>query len=334
MTLSSDDGSAMVKTRLQLLTSSSKTLVYQSLLFAVSLLPTRLAFRIARSVGGYAYRRRRVSAQQRQVAIQRTLDVRPVEAARLVRRSFELGVCDDLDYWFYRSASKRKVDHLIDIQGLEHLDSVLSKGRGAILCSGHLNGLFLFLVALSGRGYKVNVVRRQPSKVSLSVDRWFNERRTLIRGRTACNFLWMHPTNFGVAVQASNALRRNEIVVMLLDPRVPTNRVVVNFFNHPTSFPSAHVLIAQTSGAPLLDFFIHRSRDLRRLHAEICRPLHVSDDTNDTLSAVTHFISRLEHHIRRDPGSWIRWSRPEYFSTNLKPTRQLQEPPRVLHTGE
>ena len=149
-----------MRPKIQLVLLSVKLVTYQLLLLGISLLPRPVSLRIVKRLARFNCRYNRVSSRIRQLAIERTLRLSSRDAATVVERSFELTMLDDLDYWFYRRGRRRLLDRLITIKGLEKLDAVLSLGHGAIVCSGHLHGLFMFLVALSLRGYSLRTIRR------------------------------------------------------------------------------------------------------------------------------------------------------------------------------
>jgi len=301
-----------MRPKIQLVLLSVKLVTYQLLLLGISLLPRPVSLRIVKRLARFNCRYNRVSSRIRQLAIERTLRLSSRDAATVVERSFELTMLDDLDYWFYRRGRRRLLDRLITIKGLEKLDAVLSLGHGAIVCSGHLHGLFMFLVALSLRGYTLRTIRRRPRGTGSWIDRWFNEHRTLIRGKMATPFLWMQADNFGIAVQATNALKRNEVIVMLLDPKAATHGVVLDFLGQRVQFPNIPALVAQAAHAPMLSFFIDRP-DSGTWQAEINEPIDVFQDP---VGPIRHFARQLENHIRQHPEVWLRWSVLQFISSN------------------
>ena len=315
-----------MRPKIQLVLRSVKLVAYQLLLWGISVLPRSASLRIVKMLARFNCRYNGISSRTRQLAIERTLGLNSHAAAAAVERSFELTILDDLDYWLYRRGKRKLLDRLITIKGLEKLDAALSLGHGAILCSGHLHGMFMFLVALSLRGYTLRTVRKRPRGTGTAIDRWFNEHRTLITGKMAIPFLWMQVDNFGVAVQATNALRRNEVIVMLLDPKAATRGVVVDFLDQWVQFPNIPALIAQAARAPMLSFFLDRT-DRGTWQVEINESIDVFQDP---VGPVQYFARQLENHIRRHPEAWLRWSvlQPESSVCGLQsqPRSELVSP--------
>jgi lauroyl/myristoyl acyltransferase len=196
---------------------------------------------------------------------------------------------------------RQSVGKFIDIRGIENLDRALERRGGAILCTGHIRGLFIFLVALKLLGYNVNAIRRTPKSAQGPIARWFNRRMTLVSGAW-CKFLWMERDNLRVAVQAANALRRNEIILVLIDARFGNEAVEADFLNRRLPLTSGHVVLAQACRAPLLSFFVRSSDTGLPRIAEIEEPYYASDDVD---ASVQHCISRLERKIVDSPVDWI-----------------------------
>src|SRR5215472_14733695 len=176
-----------------------KKIGYELVLFSICLLPERFRRTAVRAFAHVVCGSSRSSARTRQTVMENTLGLGADAAAGLIERWFELKVSDDLDYWLYRTRDRKVMAETIMIRGLEILESALSRGKGAVLCSGHFRGLFPFLVALSTKGYRLSVIRGRPSTTASQIHRWFNERHTFIRGKTTIPFLWMEPENFGVS---------------------------------------------------------------------------------------------------------------------------------------
>jgi len=126
----------------------------------------------------------------------------------------------------------------------------------------------------------------------------------------------MERDNLRVAVQAAKALRRNEILLVLIDARFGNEAVEADFLNRRLPMTSGHVVLAQACRAPLLSFFVRSSdTDLPRI-AEIEEPYYASDDVD---ASVQHCISSLERKIVDSPADWI------WFHERVAWSRQAAE---------
>jgi KDO2-lipid IV(A) lauroyltransferase len=291
--------------RIRLASLFANTIVYQAFVFALSFLPMPLAMHTSRLAGKLRYRRRRKGVLPLQKKMASALQAEPEQAAAWLKRSFELAAQEDMESYVYPRLTKETVGKLIDIQGLDRLRLALAGGKGAILYSGHVRGWFTFLVALGFHGFVVHPVGRTMKDVHRPVESWFQERRnSFAEKKLNCTFLWMAKGQFGVAAKALNALKRNEIILVFLDPNEPTQGAKVNFFGRKTRMPPGPVLMAQASGAPLLGFYVHHDEDCMRQVAEIGEPFYASVDA---LGSLQHCASSLEEQIRNHPAHWVTW---------------------------
>lgn len=281
------------------------TLLFRGVMFFVSLLPQRIAVAAARRIGRAKYKRLRPMLDSQSANIQRRLQVGPAEATRILEESYELEACDLLEGAFARFRRKEKLLELTQIEGLEHLNAALERGKGALLYSGHVRGNFSFFAALGALGFRPNPIRLQLLGMQHPVKRWFSDRfNRLLEEKFDCRFLWTEPDSFGVAVQAANALRRNEVVLVLVDLSFSAQNDEVDFLGAPARFPTGPALIAKATGAPLLDYYIHRPASWTPQIVEIGPPV---DPVNDTAEIAQGCATRLESHIRQYPAHWGPW---------------------------
>ncbi|HTS70935.1 MAG TPA: hypothetical protein VMO17_18300 [Terriglobia bacterium] len=279
-----------------------KTLIYQSLMFSVALLPTRLAYRLSCAIGRMRYRRRKNTAGRLTRAMQSKLAISAEEAGQWARRYFELEAWDEVETWHCRWAGPDKINKLAALEGLENLDCALAGGKGAVLCTGHIRGLFVLMLALAQRGYKLHGIRRKPLGLQGPLGRWFNEQHTLMR-HGACSFLWMERDSLKTAVQAGGVLRRNEILLLLLDSRFSAQCVNANLLGGTVPIPSGTHIIARTLGAPFVGLFIDLDdRGPLRHRIQFGKPYY---PTSDIPASVQYSVAEMEKGIVSNPGTWL-----------------------------
>jgi lauroyl/myristoyl acyltransferase len=250
------------------------------------------------------------------------LEATPDELDSLARRASELGVCNDLEGYLYRRIRAGTVGRLIHIEGLENLEAALEGGRGVILFSGHIRSAHLFFAALAELGHPPSIVGFPPGDRFLPVDRRFLERRAaILEQKFGCRYIWMTPDNFGVAVKAANVLERNGVVVMYVDGTRRETSVDVSFFGARYPFASGPAVFAQTTGAPLLDYFVHRDGGWVPQTGEIGAPFFASGDVEETTQLCAML---LEAHVRRHPAQWGGFS--SYAGSTLRDAERLRPP--------
>lgn len=283
-------------------------ILYWGCLMLASLLPLRWSFGIARQLGRAAYwwRRRSVGPQIATLGLMLGLNRR--EAQLTARRTFELGASEDLDRWLYSRTAGQRIDDLIEIRGLENLAGALSRGKGAIICSGHCRSITALGVALGLRGYKINHLAGVIGR-GHAIDHWFYSRHREVEEKVGIRFLTVSPTSSSVGLQAAKALQRNQIVNVFIDDPFDARAVEVNFLNGRVSFPIGPAVLAKATGAPLLNYYVYRPEAWVPLIAEFSPPLYASEDIG---AVVQECASRLEEKIIQHPAGWYKWLSPKW----------------------
>jgi KDO2-lipid IV(A) lauroyltransferase len=273
--------------------------LYWVLFHLLSLLPHRAAFRAARWLGYRRFRRNRNRLTVREGLIARGRE----ENAALLQRAFESFAAADLELCLFGRLARPNIDGFIRMEGLENLQRCLSEGRGAILYSAHVHNMFLFASALGIAGYKPNVVGNPDGGQSSRAERWFRYERTfaIMQERLGCTFSFMGASQASAAVGAAKALKRNEVVLMFIDKPTITSTVEVDFLGSRTDFPLGPVALAQATGAPLLDFYVHRPAADGPALARIGEPFGV---TSDATASTQECARRLEQRVLEHPFVW------------------------------
>ena len=185
------------------------------------LLPLRVAYRFARWHGRRAYRRRKSALRPRAAEMARRLETSPTVVEDQLERYFELVASEKLEAHMYQRFGRKEIDRVIEIQGLEHLRSALGQGKGAILYSGHVAGHFTLFVALSIHGFPLTMLG-----FPQELEQWVASRRNaFLERRLGAEFLRMQHDDFGIAMRAVNALRRNRVLTIEIDQTTTASRV-------------------------------------------------------------------------------------------------------------
>jgi KDO2-lipid IV(A) lauroyltransferase len=138
---------------------------------------------------------------------------------------------------------------LSDRRGFEFLEEARSRGKGTLLITGHLGAWELGGMALAGDGFPVNVVTLEEPTEELN--RWRHE----YRDRFGIKTITVGSDMFAF-VEIIQALRRNELVAMLVDRPYMNSAVDVRFFDRSTRFSSAAARISQITQAAVLPAFV------------------------------------------------------------------------------
>jgi KDO2-lipid IV(A) lauroyltransferase len=138
---------------------------------------------------------------------------------------------------------------MIERRGFEFLEAARSKGKGTLLITGHLGAWELGGMALASDGFPVNVVTLAEPTSEL------NEWRQKFRQRFGIKTVTVGEDKFAF-VEIIQALRRNELVAMLVDRPYLNSGIEVRFFDRPTLFSAAAARVWQYSQASVIPAFV------------------------------------------------------------------------------
>jgi Kdo2-lipid IVA lauroyltransferase/acyltransferase len=258
---------------------------------------------IYRVAGVFAALGYRLAAKLRTIALGNlTLAFRdqktPQEREKIVRDSFLCMAKSGLEI-LYVIEHPRSLIGKISLEGQEHLDKALSKGKGVIAAGLHLGNFPLQEIFLSQRGYKVNYLIRHMRDPS--ADAYFLKKRSELGLKT----IYSEPRRQSV-FQCLRALKNNEILCILMDQNFGTGGVFVEFFGMPAATATGPVVLARRSQAALVPMFIVRNSDdtMRLIVEEELALEEKGDDDATILWNVQRVTSLFETYIRRYPAEW------------------------------
>jgi KDO2-lipid IV(A) lauroyltransferase len=185
----------------------------------------------------------------------------------------------------------------VDIHGDEHFEEALSYGRGVIFTSAHMGSIEIASALLLLHGYRVTSVmnRLRPW--------WLHQWVVMVRERMGVTLL---PTE-GTGLRLLRALRRNELVALVLDLGVQNGEGrPVTFFGHKTYFPTAPARLARLSGAPIL-FGLAVRRPGGRFAAYVSPPIFADpmlDPEEDAHRTTQRVLEHFERFVARFPDQW------------------------------
>ncbi len=207
------------------------------------------------------------------------------------------------DYFYCASKEPAAIRALLsDWHGIDRLKDALALGRGAVLATAHLGNWELGGALLALDGWPINVVTLEEPSTELTEMRDAYRRRLGIRtiavGRDKFAFIGL-----------MQALRRNEIVCMLVDRPYAETGTPVELFGHATCFSSGPALLSQHTGAAVVPAFVLRTASGRyQAFTEPAVALEPSFDRQDCIASNTQRIATVfESIIRSHPEQWFNY---------------------------
>lgn len=305
------------------------------ILMGLLLVPRQTGLAIGRLMGWVFYhlssRHRRVALDNLLMAFGSTLPAESRE--RIARESFaHLGMlCVDSAY--FSRLLRLPVDRVALYEGVEHLQSAASIGRGVLVFSGHFGHWELIALLQPRLGVPMTMVAK--ALRSAPFDEFLNRIRSLSGNAVL-------PARHAVR-SVLRSLRGGQAVALLIDQNVRgEGGIFVDFFGVPASTTPALAILAFKSGAPIVPVFSYLDPGgrLRVRYGEQILPER-KGRLKDDIELLTQRCTRiLEDEIRRRPGHWLwmhnRWrTRPESQGRRScgKAGGVTQVPERVAEAG-
>ena len=218
----------------------------------VALLDYRTQLRLGRSLGRalprLQRRQRTIARRNLEVCFPR-LDLERREA--LLRRHFEsigLSFVEMALGWYSQTDKLRR---LVTVEGLEHVEAALAKGRGALLVGAHFTPLEACVAGLEGLRAGFSIMYRPQRNPMMDV--------IIRRGRRRFAHTQIARDNVRGLLKS---LKQNDAVIYFPDQTYLGNQSeLLPFFGEPALTNTATTKLAQISGASVLPFHYRRRSD-------------------------------------------------------------------------
>ena len=215
-----------------------------------------------------------------------------VQAARRSLRNYGKYL---VDFLRLPALSPSDIQRLFRFSGWDVIDAALREGRGVVLIGLHMGNWDMGGAALALRDYPLNVVVEpfRPRRLN----EWVQETRRRLGMRTI-------PMESLVAI--TRALRRSEVLALLIDRPDPLNGVWVSFCNAVTRVPAGAATLALRTGAMVVTAGVVRLPDNTYLGvADAAPPFEPTGDLARDVQHLTQLImTSLEGLVRRYPDQW------------------------------
>ena len=274
----------------------------KSVLVTFSLLPSSVAMRLGRSLGGLAYilarELRRTGAINLRLAFPEKSEQ---ERAALLRECFDnLGRL----LGFFSQFSSRSLEHLqglMHVQGLHNLEAAkTTQGNKLILFTGHLGAWELTSFGLSVVGHPTSfLVRRIDNpRIEQMVDS--------VRKRFGNQTL----DKLSAARSMLKILRSGETTLGLLNDlnTLDDEAIFIDFFGVPAATTFVVAKLAVRTKTPLVPVFAPWSEEKGKYLLVIGEPIQIEctdDEAADVRRLTIELTRKIEDQIRRYPGQWL-----------------------------
>ncbi|HEX9560431.1 MAG TPA: hypothetical protein VGA76_04295 [Candidatus Dormibacteraeota bacterium] len=213
------------------------------------------------------------------------------QVARVARRAFQNYGRMLVDFVLMGSLTPKELIERTNVDGREHLDAALARGRGVIMAVPHMGSWDVAGSYAAALGYKISAVaERFPGSLNDAVvqTRQGFGLSVIMLGRAAVRAL-------------TDALRANHIVALLCDLEQGPG-TEIRFFGRRAIVPGGPAALALKTGAALMPATQYATAPGRH-HIHLDPPLAVHEgETKERL--MQRVIDRFEEFIRERPDQW------------------------------
>jgi len=261
--------------------------------------PLPVLYRVADVLAMATYLTCRAPARTLRANLTRLLPDAPDSArARLARRIFRNYARYLVDYGRFRWMAQAELEAaMAGLDGGQNLQEAFRMDRGVILVTGHVGNWELGGVFFGHRGVKVHVVTLPDGS------RQIDAIREIYRGEHAVNTIVLDGSPFA-PLEMMAALRRREMVAMLVDRWGKADGVPASFLGGTHYLPRGPFALSLATGAPILPAFVVRDGGTYRGIVE--PPVVVTE--NDFAPYAARVSRALEGVIRRCPDQWYNFA--------------------------
>lgn len=225
-------------------------------------------------------------------------DLSDREARKMARTSlFNIGLTVT-EFFSMPFLWRKEFEQMFELEGTEHLDAALAKGKGVFGLSLHLGNGDLGTAALATMGYKSAII----SKVFKN--KWLNEFWFSSRQAKGVSFIPPRKSSYEIL----KALKRKELIMFVLDQYTgPPNGILTQFFGRATGTAVGLALFAQRSGAPVIPMYTYRTGPFR--HKIVIKEEVVFEEKESKEATLLHMTEKynrvVETAILEKPEQWM-----------------------------
>jgi KDO2-lipid IV(A) lauroyltransferase len=212
-----------------------------------------------------------------------------IRIARGMMRSY-----NRMMFEFFRLPHLTRQDllHAISVEGREHLEAAVARGRGVVITCTHIGNWELAAVVLAHWGYTLHAV------AGVQLSRWLT---TAVRETKSELAIHTVAPEDGFR-KLLRALEHNDLVALMVDGDIFSHGTRVDFFGRELQFPTGPGVLAQRTGALIICGFCERVAP-GRFRIVMEPPLDPATFP-DTASLIAAVARTSERHIREHIDQW------------------------------
>ncbi|MCB9777511.1 MAG: lysophospholipid acyltransferase family protein [Alphaproteobacteria bacterium] len=253
----------------------------------------------------------------------------PTDEATIIRDTYREAMFNEVEVLRYPDLNPDTIDDTCVIEGREHLDAALARGRGAIVLIGHFGANQMIMPALGHKGYPMNQLsapppvwadilretRTTPLWEKVLARRWQLEQRLPVQ----------HINVFKFLRPAFDCLRDNQVLGLAFDGGGGQKWTQVRLLERDAFVSIQPAQLWKKTGAALLPTVVVR-RPGERLHRVIIEPAldwqPVPGDRDEEIRRnMQAFVDRFSAWVGRYPDHYLQFMlhRRRVRATDIRP---------------
>ncbi len=266
----------------------------------VPLIPPGLAYPLATRFGDLLYHLDKVTRANIYDNVTHILEGSGKAAGdseAIVRGVFRNMAKNFYDLFRAQTLSLAEIDRLVKVEGREHVEGALSRGKGLIVVGTHFGNIDI--VAQVPALWEIPVVGPAEHLQPEALFRYICSLR-------ANKGFRLIPID-GPLFELFRALRRNEVVALAADRDITGSGIVVDFFGAPARLPDGYARLSLRTGAPVIVGFSQRRPD-NTFVVYLEPPLELEatgDRDRDVRAGVEKVVAIMERYIGEHPEQWV-----------------------------
>jgi KDO2-lipid IV(A) lauroyltransferase len=274
--------------------------VFRLIILAARPFPPKVGYFFARIFAEVCYlffREQRRALKDAMARVLNTVDEREISLA--ARRSFRNFGKYVIDFIHFLDSTPEEVRRRIVFDHLDRIDEAMAEGRGIVFITLHFGNWDMGAAGLAAYNYPVNVVAETFR---------YPQMNALIQGSRRHLGMKVTPME-KVGPGVIRALRRGEILALLIDAPEPGGTETVDFFGAPMEVPMGPARIALRTGARVMPAVLLRVKG----EEDKIKPMvdfdlvyeKTGDEEEDVRRLTQQIMWSLERLIRHDPDQWF-----------------------------
>jgi phosphatidylinositol dimannoside acyltransferase len=239
----------------------------------------------------------------------------PATSARqkklIVRKAFQIEAQKELEVLLFPILSPKNISSYARIEGIEHLDNALARGKGAMLLFAHLGANQMIMPAIGHRGFAMCQLSAPatiwkemlPDKKFSAMEEYSLQARADHEEKLPVK----HINIFKSVKEAFRCLQRNEVLGVAVDGGGGKERLSVSFLGREALLSPGPAEISIRTGCAVLPAFVLRdSKGINRVIVENALEIPPDSDAENAAAAITQaFATRLQEYVEQHPEYYI-----------------------------